>query len=465
MANQVDYDVLIIGSGPGGYVAGIRAAQLGLKAAVIEKGKTGGVCLNIGCIPSKALIHQAEVYRAIPELAAMGVTVDLQGFDYLKIYEKSRLAAERLSRGVAFLLKKNQVPLIQAEAVQVRPGEVVLQDGRVLTGRNIILATGSRPREIPGFEFDEQDILSSTGALMLQSLPKSLLILGSGAIGVEFAHIMNAFAVEVYLVEMLDRILPLEDDETVEVLYRSFKKRGIKIDTSAKALSQTLVDGKRQVLLEGQDSKQKIVSVDKILVSVGRVPNTTGLGLESCGITLDAGGFVKVGDFYQTEVPGIYAIGDVIRTPLLAHVASKEGEIAIEHIAGKAVAPRIDPLSIPAATYCEPQIASFGYTERQALARNIAYQKAVFPYRGAGKSVAVDRTDGLVKVLTDPATGELIGAHIVGADATELIHELLLARKAELLPEDIADMIHAHPTMSETLMEVMRESEGRAIHI
>lgn len=465
MANQMDYDVLIIGSGPGGYVAGIRAAQLGLKAAVIEKDKPGGVCLNIGCIPSKALIHQAEIYQAIPELAAMGIKADVQGFDYLKVFEKSRLAADRLSRGVAFLLKKNQVELIQGEAVQVRSGEVSLQDGRKLTGKSIILATGSRPREIPGFSFDEREILSSTGALMLQRLPKSLMILGSGAIGVEFAHIMNAFGVEVHLVEMLDRILPLEDDETVDVLYRSFKKRGIKMDTSTKALSQTLVDGKRQVVLEGPDGKQKTSTVDKILVSVGRVPNTAGLGLAEAGVTLDAGGFVQVGDFYQTAVPGIYAIGDIVRTPLLAHVASKEGELVVEHIAGHAVTAKIDPLSIPGATYCEPQVASFGHTERQALAKNIAYKKSIFPYRGAGKSVAVDQADGLVKVLTDPTTGELLGAHIVGADATELIHELLLARKSELLPEDISGMIHAHPTMSEILMEVMREADGHAIHI
>lgn len=465
MANQVDYDVLIIGSGPGGYVAGIRAAQLGLKAAVIEKDKTGGVCLNIGCIPSKALIHQAEIYHAIPELAAMGIQTDISGFDYLKVFEKSRQAADRLSRGVAFLLKKNQVELIQGEAIQVKPGEISLQDGRKLTGKAIILATGSRPREIPGFPFDEQDILSSTGALMLQTLPKSLLILGSGAIGVEFAHIMNAFGVEVHLVEMLDRILPLEDDEVIDVLHRSFKKRGIKMDTSTKALSQTLVDGKRQVVLEGQDGKQKTSTADKILVSVGRVPNTAGLGLAEAGVTLDAGGFVQVGDFYQTDVPGIYAIGDIVRTPLLAHVASKEGELVVEHIAGQVVEPRLDPLSIPGATYCEPQVASFGYTERQAMAKSIAYKKSVFPYRGAGKSVAVDQTDGMVKVLTDPATGEILGAHIVGADATELIHELLLARKSELLPEDIAGMIHAHPTMAEILMEVMRETDGHAIHI
>ena len=465
MAENTKYDVLIIGSGPGGYVAAIRASQLGLKAAVIEKDKPGGVCLNIGCIPSKALIHQAEIFRSIQGLADMGIKTDLEGFDYQKVYNKSRAAADQLSRGVQFLLKKNKVELIQAEAVVVRPGEVELKDGQTLTGKNIIIATGSRPREIPGFEFDEEIVLSSTGALLLQELPQSLLVIGSGAIGVEFAHIMNAFGVDVHMVEMLDRILPLEDEETVEVLYKSFKKRGIKMYTSTKAISKKLVDGRQQVLLEDKDGKQETIDVDKILVSVGRVPNTSDLGLDKTDIAIDDGGFITVGDFYQTSVTGIFAIGDVIRTPLLAHVASKEGEIAVEHIAGKNPQPQIDPLSIPGATYCEPQVASFGYTERQAKEEGISYKKAVFPYRGVGKAVAVEQSEGLVKVLLDSETGEMLGAHIVGAEATDLIHELLLVRKAELLSEDIAGMIHAHPTFSEGIMEVMREAIDGAIHM
>lgn len=465
MAEQPDYDICIIGAGPGGYVAAIRAAQLGLRSAVIEKDKPGGVCLNIGCIPSKALIHQAEIFQSAKGLADMGATVDLKGFDYKKVWQKSRNAADRLSRGVQYLLDKNKAVLIKGEAVNIRPGEVVLKDGSVVTGKNIIIATGSRPREIPGFAFDETAVLSSTGALMLQELPKSLLILGSGAIGVEFAHIMNAFGVDVHLVEMLDRILPLEDDEVVAVLQKSFKKRGIKTYTATKAVSQQPSDGLIRVTLEDKEGRQTSVNVEKILVSAGRLPNTVGLGLEQAGIEIDAGGFIKVGDFCQTSVPGIYAIGDIVRTPLLAHVASKEGEIAAQHIAGLTHEPRVDPLSIPAATYCEPQVASFGYTERQADEKGIPYKKAMFPYRGAGKAVATEQPEGLVKVLLDPSTGEILGGHIVGAEATELIHELLLARKSELLPEDIATMIHAHPTLSETLMEAMREADGHAIQI
>lgn len=465
MELQTEYDVLVVGAGPGGYVAAIRAAQLGLKAAVIEKDKAGGVCLNIGCIPSKSLIHQAEVFQSVQGLENMGLTVDRTGFDYHKVYEKSRQAADRLSKGVQFLLKKNGVDLIPGTVTQVRQGSVTLEDGRVLSGKNILLAPGSRPRELPGFPFDEKQVLSSTGAVLLQSLPKKMLILGAGAIGVEFAHIMDAFGVEVHLVELMDRILPLEDEETVDVLARSLKKRGIQIDVSTKAVSQSSANGKLLVELEDKNGTRRTIEADKMLVSAGRVPNTDGLGLDEAGIQMDEAGFVRVGDYYETDVPGIYAVGDVIRTPLLAHVASKEGEIAVERMAGKKTMPRIDPFSIPSAVYSEPQIASFGLTEKAALDQGIAFKKATFPYRGAGKSVAIEQPDGLVKVLTDTATGEILGAHIIGADATELIHELLLARQAELLPEDIAGMIHAHPTLSEAVMEAMRASNDWAIHV
>ena len=465
MASKDNYDLLIVGAGPGGYVAAIRAAQLGLKTAVIEKDKPGGVCLNVGCIPSKALIHQAEIFNSIKGLSDMGIKVDQQAFDYKKVYEKSRTAADQLSKGVQFLLKKNEVELIQAEATEISKGQVKLSDGKKLSGKNVIIATGSRPREIPGFEIDEKSILSSTGALMLQKLPESMLVIGSGAIGVEFAHIMNAFGVEIHLVEMLDRILPLEDDEAVDVLYKSFKKRGIKMYTSTKAVSQKSVDGKLEVVLEDSGGKKKTLHVEQILLSVGRAPNTENLGLDKLGIETDKGGFISVGDYYETSVSGIYAIGDITRTPLLAHVASKEGEIAAEHIAGKKTVKSLDPLSIPGATYCEPQIASFGYTERQAKEKKINYKKLVFPYKGIGKAVAVEQAEGLVKVLIDAETEELLGAHIAGAAATELIHELLLARSSELLPEDIASMIHAHPTLSEGIMEALREAKDGAIHM
>jgi dihydrolipoamide dehydrogenase len=458
-----DYDVLIIGSGPGGYVAGIRAAQLGLKAAVIERDKVGGVCLNIGCIPSKALIHQAELYSGLPALKELGISVDTKGFDYTKVFDKSRKAADTLSKGVQFLLKKNKVDTIVGDAALSGKNEVTLKDGKKITGKNIIIATGSRPKVIPGFEFDEDRVISSTGALMLKKLPKKIVILGAGAIGVEFSHVLNAFGVEVHLVEMMDRILPIEDAEAVQVLARAFQKRGIQMYTGTKALSMKKTATSVSVMLEDKAGAKKTIDADQLLVAIGRTCNTDGIGLDKLGITTERG-FIPVGDYYETKVPGIYAIGDVVPTPLLAHVASKEGEIAVEHIAGRTVEPRLDPLSIPGATYCEPQVASFGLTEWKAVEQKVPFAKASFPYRGAGKSVAVEQSEGFVKIIYDPKTKEILGAHIVGANATELIHEILLARTAELLPEDIATMIHAHPTLSEAVMESMRAVEGWAIH-
>jgi dihydrolipoamide dehydrogenase len=458
-----DFDLLIMGSGPGGYVAGIRAAQLGLRAAVIERDKVGGVCLNVGCIPSKALIHQAELFRSLPDLQALGISVDTKGFDYQKVFDKSRKAADALSKGVQFLLKKNKVELIVGDAVLSGKNEVTLKDGTKFTGKSIVIATGSRPRIIPGFEFDENRVLSSTGGVMLTKLPKKAIILGAGAIGVEFSHVWNSFGVEVHLVEMMDRILPLEDAEVVQVLARAFQKRGIQMSTSTKAVSLSKTASSVSAVLEDKGGTRTTAEADLILVVVGRTCNTDAIGLDKVGITTERG-FIPVGDYNQTKVPGIYAVGDVVATPLLAHVAFKEAEMVAEHVAGKTTHARLDPLSIPGATYCEPQVASFGLTEWKAKEKGIAYSKASFPYRGAGKSVAIDQTEGFVKVLTDPKTKEIIGAHVVGAEATELIHELLLARTAELLPEDIATMIHAHPTLSEAVMESMRAVEGWAIH-
>jgi len=459
-----DYDVLVIGSGPGGYVAGIRAAQLGLKAAVIERDKVGGVCLNIGCIPSKALIHQAELYRSLPSLKEMGLAVDTAGFDYQKVYEKSRKAADTLSKGVQFLLKKNKVELITGDAVLSGKNEVTLKDGKKVTGKNLVVATGSRPRIIPGFEFDGQRVLSSDHALMLTKLPKRMLILGAGAIGVEFAHILNGFGVEVHLVELLDRILPLEDAEVSQLLARSFQKRGIQVSPATKAVSLGKGSAGVSLVVEDKAGTRRTLEAEQILVVVGRSCNTDGIGLDKVGITTEKG-FIPVGDYNQTKVPGIYAVGDVVNTPLLAHVAFKEAEIATEHMAGKNPHPKLDPLSIPGGVYCEPQVASFGLSEWKATDQKVAYAKASFPYRGAGKSVAVEQTEGFVKILYEPKTKEILGAHVIGSDATELLHELLLARTAELLPADIAEMIHAHPTLSEAVMESMRAVEGWAIHI
>ncbi len=463
MSNEKNYDLVILGAGPAGYVAGIRAAQLGLKACVIEKDRPGGVCLNIGCIPSKSLINQANIYRSISRLEYMGISVDTGNLDYGKVFEKSRKAADTLSRGVRYLLKKNKVDLLEGTG-KLKDAHTVSVDGTDIVGKNILLATGSRPKVIPGFEFDERLVLSSTGGLMMEELPKSMLILGAGAIGVEFAHILNSFGVDVTLIEMMDSILPLEDRETVKVLAKSFRKRGIKILTSTRAVSLEKKESSVILTIENSEGSKEKLKADKLLVVVGRSPNIEEIGLEEAGIEIE-GGFVKVGDYYETSLKGVFAVGDIVKTPLLAHVASKEGEIVVEHLAGLSTPAKVDTLKIPSAVYCEPQVASFGYTEEKLKGEGINYAKAAFPYRGAGKSVAIEEPDGFVKVLYDPEIKEILGAHIVGAEATELIHEVLLAETAELLPEDIATMIHAHPTLSEAVMEAMRAVEGWAIHI
>lgn len=464
MSVSNDFQIIIIGSGPGGYVAGIRASQLGLKACVIEKDKPGGVCLNEGCIPTKSLIHQAGLFSSTVKLEEMGISVDTGKFDYKNVVEKSRKASITLSRGVEYLLKKNDVPLIKGEARLRSQNEVELDNGEVLTAMNVIIATGSSPKELPGFEYDERSVLSSTGLLALTELPERLMIIGAGAIGCEFAYIMNAFGVKVILVEVMEQILPVEDTETVSVLERSFKKNGITLITNTRAVSMEKNAEEILIALETRGKPPEVHAVDKVAVVTGRTPNTTGIGLDTVGVETK-NGYITVGDYYRTSVPGVYAIGDVVASPLLAHVASREGEIAVEYIAGLDPVPGIDPYTIPSAIYTEPQIGSFGFTEKKAQEKGIPFKKVVFPYRGNGKAVAIDMCDGLAKVIFHPETGEILGAHIAGSNATELIHELLLARTAELMPEDILQTIHAHPTLSEIVIEIMRMTVGRAIHI
>jgi dihydrolipoamide dehydrogenase len=459
---EYDYDLVVLGAGPGGYVAAIRASQLGMKVAVVEKDKPGGVCLNVGCIPSKALIHQAALVGSAGELENIGIKVDASTLDYGKVFAFSRKAADTLSRGVAYLLKKNKIELIAGEGTVKAAHQVEVKGGSKITGRNLLVATGSRPRTIPGFEIDEKLVLSSTGALMLEKLPARVCILGGGAIGVEFAHIMNAFGVEVHLVEMLEHLLPLEDEEAVQVLVRSFKKRGIKVYTSTRASGYRKSGKTVKVSLEGGDRAAEL-EVDRILLVVGRAPNSEGIGLENVGIEVDRG-FIPVGDYYRSSAEGLYAVGDVIDSPMLAHVASKEGEIAVEHMAGRRTPVRLDPNAVPGAVYCEPQLASFGYTEKRAREEGLDFEKSVFPYRGVGKAVAMGKPEGLLKLLVERETREILGAHLVGAEATELIHEILLAKTAELLPEDMAAMVHAHPTLSEGVMELARAAEGWVIH-
>lgn len=464
MAEQ-DYDLIVIGAGPGGYVAAIRASQLGLKTLVIEKDQPGGICGNWGCVPSKALLHQAELFREIKTLEHMGLKIDTSGFDYLKVQEKSRIAASKSGKGVAGLLKKNKIDYKTGNASISGPKEVSIDGKEKIKGKNILIATGSRSREIPGFEFDEEQVLSSTGILQLTKLPKSLLILGAGAIGMEFAYVMSSFGVEVTVIEMMDQILPVEDADVAKVVSGEFKKYGVKILTSAKASNLKRSKAGVSLDLEFKDGKKETLKADKILVAVGRAPNSENLGLENLGIKTEKG-FIKVGDYYQTDIPGIFAIGDVIASPLLAHVASKEGEIAVEFMAGHAPAEKkLDPDLIPGATFTEPGVGSFGPSEARAKERGLKYKAYSFPYIGAGKTNAIEKPAGLVKILYDPDSKEILAGHVVGYQATELVHELLLAKKAELLPDDIAGMVHAHPTISEAVMEAARGVEGWAIHI
>jgi len=456
------YDLIVIGAGPGGYGAAIRAAQLGLKTAVVEKDQPGGVCLNWGCIPSKNLIHQAELFHSLHELEAVGVSVDRSTLDYSAVQANSRKVVKTLTGGVRGLLKKNKVALLKGTARLTDAGEVTLDNGDVLSAKHILVATGSRPMQVPGFECDEDKVLSSTGILALTRLPAELVVLGGGAIGCEFAYVMNAFGVKVTLVEALDHLLPTEDFEVCAVLEACFKRAGIEVLTNTRALSLDRSGEKLQVTLQSAD-EELVREADKALVVFGRVPNTGDLGLAELGVQLDERGYVNVGDYNQTTAAGIYAIGDITRTPALAHVASAEGEMAVEHMAGHA--PRltgVDAAKVPSAVYCEPQVAGFGLREDEAGERKL--KKSVFSYSGAGKSIAVGKPDGLVKILCDAETDEILGAHIVGHNATEIIHELLLAASAELLPEDLCSTIHAHPTLSEAILEAARGINGAPIH-
>ncbi len=464
MSEKLDYDLIVLGAGPAGYVAAIRASQLGLRTAVVERDRPGGVCLNVGCIPSKALIEQARIFSDRAALAEMGVAVDGARLDYRKVFLKSRAAAGQLSKGVRFLLKKNRVDYVEGTAKFETPRTIAVNGRTTITGEHVLVATGSRPATIPGFEFDEKQVLSSTGALMLEQLPERLVILGAGAIGVELSYVFASFGVDVAVVEMMDRILPQEDPEASQVVSKSFARKGVKIRTSTKALSCERRGDALMLTLERRDGARETVETDKLLVAVGRVPNTDGLGLPAIGVPTEQG-YVQVGDYYQTAVAGVYAVGDVIKSPLLAHVASKEAEIAVEHMAGHATAVRLDPDLVPFATYCEPQVASVGRTEPMLVKAGAAFDKAVFPFRANGKAVAVERGEGFVKLLLDSRTREILGCTIVGPEATELIHQVLLAKKAELTPEEIATMVHAHPSLSEGIMEASRAAEGWAIHV
>jgi len=458
--NNTEYDLIIIGSGPGGYVGAIRASQLGLKTLIIEKDRPGGVCLNVGCIPTKALVERAELFNNLTELKSIGIKTDKSELNYSKVQKKSKMASSRLSKGVKFLLDKNKVEYIQGSAVKVEPGKVYLDDDQILSTRNILLATGSSPKSIRGFETDEEKVLTSTGMLALTELPDSLVILGSGAIGIEFAYIMNSFGVKVTVVELLPQILPLEDCEIAETIEKSLSKQGIKIIKGIGATSLSIEDDSVKILLN--DEEKTLLNADKVLVAIGRQPNTDSLDLSGTSVSFDSRGFISTGNYYETDEKGIFAVGDIIASPQLAHVASKEAEIAVEHIAGKNPITKINRDIIPSAVYCVPQVASFGLKASEAEESEVII--SIFPFRGNGKATATGHSEGMVKIISNNA-GEILGAHIAGHNASEMIHELLLAKEAGINLEKVAEMIHVHPSLSESIMEAAKEAFDGAIHI
>jgi len=443
------YDLIVIGAGPGGYTAAAHAAGLGLKTLVVEKDKPGGVCLNIGCIPTKSLIDSAKTYRSLARLQAWGVKADVSGFDFRACTARAQKASAALSQGVQFLFKQHKVEYLPGTA-RLKSPDTVEVNGRPCQAKYILLATGSRPKSLPGLVIDEVNFLSSTAALKLEKLPKSLVIIGAGAIGCEFAFIFRCFGVEVTLVEYLDQILPLEDPEGVRILARAFRKQGINVFTGSQVVSAAAADGGVKITVKQAGAGQTLAA-EKALVAVGREPFTAGFGLEELGL-IGPKGFVPVDDYYRTSFPSVFAIGDLIPTPPLAHVAAAEGKLAVETMAGRRPE-KLDYTAVPAACYCEPQVASFGLTEAAAQNQGITAKKAVCSFKACGKAVALEETDGQVKLVFEAGSGRILGSQIVGPEATEIIHELLLAKVKGLTVRDVAAVLHGHPTLSESLRE------------
>jgi len=469
MAEATSYDVIVIGGGPGGYVAAIRAAQLGQKVAVVEREALGGVCLNWGCIPTKALLRNAEVINLLGQGAEFGFKIEHLTVDYAPAQKRSRQVSDRLVKGVGFLFRKNNVTHVAGTGTLVGPKQVkVTPTGQLLEAKNIIIATGARARSLPGMTVDGQRIITSREALELTSAPKRLVVVGAGAIGMEFAYLFRSYGAEVTVVEMLPHVLPLEDDETAAEVAKAFKRRGIAALVNTRTEAVEASEGGVTVRLKDQGTGQEQgIQADVVLVAIGVAPNSEGIGLETSGVATDKRGFITVDETLRTNVSGIYAIGDVTGKLLLAHVASAQGIVAAEHIAGHETRPirDADYVFMPRATYCHPQVASIGYTEAQAKEKGLEVKIGKFPFIANGKALGLGERDGFVKIIADAKYGEILGAHLVGPEVTELLPELALAHTWELTTEEIARTVHAHPTLSEVLMEAAHAVEGQAIHI
>jgi len=459
------FDVVVVGTGPGGYVAAIRCAQLGLSVAAVEDDRPGGVCLNWGCIPTKALLRNAEIVGLFQRAEEFGVTVDKWTADYAQAVQRSRRVADRMAKGVEFLFRKNKITLVPGTGTLKARNvvEVKGKDGvQTFEAKAIILATGSEPRSLPGVTIDEKQVISSNGAVRIEATPASLIVIGAGAVGMEFADIYGAYGVPVTVLEALPRVLPIEDEEVSALLARVFSRRGMTIRTSVRV--QKVSPGKAGLTVEIEaEGKAERLEAEQVLMAVGRASRTKGLGLEALGVASERG-LVTVGPTMETSVKGIFAVGDMTGRQMLAHKAMAEGVVAAEAIAGRSPHP-VDYDNVPSCTYCRPQVASIGLSEAKARTNGREIAVGRFPFTANGKAVALGETEGFLKVVADKRTGEILGVHIVGSEATEMIHEFAVGRTLEATLEEIIHTIHAHPTLSEAALEATLAALGQAIHI
>lgn len=474
--SDYDYDVVVVGSGPGGYVAAIRAAQLGLKTAIVERETLGGICLNWGCIPTKALLYNAEVLETFHDAKTFGITFDNLTVDWSAAVKRSRDVVDRQTKGVNFLMRKNKIEVIQGHGaftddhtLQVEPSEYQPDvESRTVTSAHFIVAVGARARSLPGLEIDNDKIIQYRDALVLDDVPEKLIVVGSGAIGMEFSYVFHSYGAEVTVVEMVDQLLPLEDPEVASEVQKAFQKSGMQIMTSTRTEGAEITDkGVKVTVKHLNDDSTETLEADKVLMAIGIQPNTEKVGLDAAGVKVDDHGLIEIDEVMRTNVPHIYSIGDCTGKLALAHVASAQGLVAAETIAGVETVPIPAEryVMLPRATFCNPQIASLGMTEAQAKEKGYEIKVGKFPFMPNGKAQAMNARIGFAKIISDAKYGEILGAHLVGHGVTELLPELSLAQFMEITPAEIARTVHSHPTLSEAIMEAAHAIEGHAVHM